>query len=173
MSEINSFQWEVSMTFSMRDVWFPKFSHGTLLPLHHNIIILSLHCSCVIIFYDLLRLFLHGRSLSSLDRQDLLFPQSRTTTIVHHRAFDTVEVELDITRHCFWPFVNFILFRRQVTILFPKYKCLWQKLGQREILSPTGFLWPTQLIDSAAWRKLRFKLAKIKLIDFCIIKGTK
>ena len=40
MSEINTFQWEVSMTFStlIENVSFPKFSHGTLLPLHHNMI---------------------------------------------------------------------------------------------------------------------------------------
>src|SRR6218665_1289104 len=41
MSEIKSFQWEVSLKFStvIENVQFPKFSHGTLLPLHHNIII--------------------------------------------------------------------------------------------------------------------------------------
>jgi len=41
MSEINSFQLEVSMMFPtlFANVWFPKFSHGTLLPLHHYIMI--------------------------------------------------------------------------------------------------------------------------------------
>src|SRR6218665_2407976 len=40
MSEIKSFQWEVSLKFStvIENVQFPKFSHGTLLPLHHNMI---------------------------------------------------------------------------------------------------------------------------------------
>jgi len=40
ISEIKSFQWEVSLKFStvIENVQFAKFSHGTLLPLHHNII---------------------------------------------------------------------------------------------------------------------------------------
>jgi len=42
MSEIKSFQWEVSLKFStvIGNVQFPTFSHDTLLPLHHNIIIM-------------------------------------------------------------------------------------------------------------------------------------
>jgi len=39
MSEIKSFRWEVSLQFStvIENVQFAKFSHGTLLPLHHII----------------------------------------------------------------------------------------------------------------------------------------
>ena len=153
MSEINTFQWEVSMTFStlIENVTFPKFSHGTLLPLHHNIIIWSPHRSYVIIFDDLFRLFLHGCSLSLLDRHDLLFPQSRTTIIAQHRALiPLLKLSQIITRHCFWSFVNFIWFQRKVTVLFPKFRCLWQILGQRAILPPTGFLWPTDCEEVTA-----------------------
>jgi len=44
------------------------------------------YSSYVIIFDDLLRLSLHGRCLSLLDRHDLLVPQSRTSIIARHRA---------------------------------------------------------------------------------------
>jgi len=110
MSEIKSFQWEVSMKFSIviENVWCCKFSHGTLLPLHHNIIIWSLNRSSVIIFDALFRLSLHGHCLSSLDRHALRVLQSRTTIIAQHRAHASFKVESDITRRCFWAFVNFI-----------------------------------------------------------------
>jgi len=115
MTEIKSNQWEVSMKFStvIENVWFPNFSHGTLPPLPHNIVIWSLNSSSVIVFDDLFRLSLHGGCLSTLDRHDLV-PQSRTTIIVQHRAYSShVEVETDIAHLCFWAFVNFIWFRRQ------------------------------------------------------------
>jgi len=78
----------------------------------------------VIIFDALFLLSLHGRCLSSLDRHDLLVPQSRTTIIAHHRAYTSAEVETDIAQLCFWAFVNFIWFRRQShnIRLFPKFK---------------------------------------------------
>jgi len=168
------------MKFStvIENVWFPKFNHGTFLPLHHKIIIWSLNRSSVIIFDNLFPLSLHGRCLSSLDRQDLLVPQSRTTIIAQHRAYASVKVEPDITRHCFWSFVNFIIwFRRQVTILFPIFKCLWQKTG-----SESNFVanWISLTLQTAkklqligSHRKLRFKLPEMNLIDSCIMKEKK
>ena len=144
MSEIKSFQWEVSLKFStvIENVQFPKFSHGTLLPLHHNIIIWSLNHSSVIIFFDLFRPSLYGRCLSSLDHHDLLLTKTWTTIIAQHWAYAYVEVEPDITKH----FLSLCLFyliskTSHNKLLFPKFKCLWQKLCQRAILSPTGFLW--------------------------------
>src|SRR6218665_877183 len=91
MSEIKSFQWEVSLKFStvIENVQFAKFSHGTLLPLHRNIILGlagRLNRSSVIIFDDLFGLSLYGRCLSSLDRHDLL-PKLWTTIIVQHLGF--------------------------------------------------------------------------------------
>ena len=66
MLEIKSFNWEVSMKFSIviENIWFCKFSRGTLLSLHHNIVIWSLNRSSVIVFDALFRLSLHGRCLS-------------------------------------------------------------------------------------------------------------
>jgi len=60
------------MKFStlIENVWFPKFSHG------------SLNSSSVNIFDDLFRLSQHCRCLCSLDRHDLLVTQSRTTIII-------------------------------------------------------------------------------------------
>ena len=119
MSEINTFQWEVSMTFSMtfstliENVSVPKFSHGTLVPLHHNIIIWSPHRSYVIIFDDLFRLFLHGCSLSLLDRHDLLFPQSWTTIIAQHRAHAPVEVKPDYYKTLFVILCQFYLISKK------------------------------------------------------------
>jgi len=149
MSEINSFQWEVSMTFStlIENIWFLKFSHGTLLPLYNNIIIWSLHCSYVIIFDDLFRLSLHGRSLSSLNRKDL-FPQSRTTIIAQHRAYASVEVEPGSYTTLFLSLCQFYLISK--TVFVPKFRCIWQKLGQRAILPPTGFLWLTHCKEVTA-----------------------
>jgi len=48
-------------------------------------------------------LSLQGRYLCLLDRHDLLVPHSRTTIIAQHCAYASVEVEPDITRHCFEP----------------------------------------------------------------------
>src|SRR6218665_1068702 len=81
------------MTFStlIENVSFLKFSHGTLQLLHHNIT-QSLLCEFIL---RLFQLSLHGRSLRSLDRHDLLFPQSRTTIIAQHRAYASVEVKPD------------------------------------------------------------------------------
>jgi len=143
ISEIKSFQWEVSLKFStlIENVQFAKFRHGTLLPLHHNII-WSLNCSSVIrpIFDDLFWLSLYGRCLSSLDRHDLL-PKLWTTIIIQHWGYASVDVEPDIAGH----FLSLCLFyliskTRHNKLLFPKFKYLWQKLAS---LSPTRFLWPT------------------------------
>src|SRR6218665_1130161 len=84
ISEIKSFQWEVSLKFStvIDNVQFAKFSHATLIPLHHNIIWSPIRSS-VIIFDDLFGLSQYGRCLSSLDRHDLL-PKLWTTIIVQH-----------------------------------------------------------------------------------------
>ena len=141
------FKWNFQLSLKTFD-----FLNSTTEHFYRSIIKWSLNRSSVIIFDNLFPLSLHGRCLSSLDRQDLLVPQSRTTIIAQHRAYASVKVEPDITRHCFWSFVNFIIwFRRQVTILFPIFKCLWQKLGQRAILSPTGFLWLYRLRRSYSW----------------------
>jgi len=43
---------------------------------------------------------------SSQGRHVLLVPQSRTTIIAQHRAYASVKVEPDITRHCFEPLSN-------------------------------------------------------------------
>ena len=128
--------------------------------LHHNIIIWSLNRSSVIIFDALFRLSLHGRCLSSFDRHELLVLQSRSTIIAQHRPYAAFKVQQDMTRHCFWATVNCIWSQRQVTILFPKLKCIWQKQGQKAILSPTGFLWPYRLQRSYTWLTVKVKLAK-------------
>jgi len=145
----------------IENVKFAKFSHGTLLPLHHNIIIWSLNRNSVIIFDDLFGLSLYGPYLSSLDRHDLL-PKSWTAIIAQHWAYAFVEVEPDITGH----FLSLCLFyliskTRHNKLLFPKFKCLWQKLGQRAILSPTGgFLWPTDCKEvTADWQYSLLKTA--------------
>ena len=109
ISEMKSFQWEVSVKFStvIENIWL---NTSTARPLHHNMVIWPLNSSSVIICDDLYCLSLYGRFLSSLDRSDLLFPKSRTSII----AYASVAVEPDIIRHCFWAFVNFFWFRRQV-----------------------------------------------------------
>src|SRR6218665_688243 len=93
------------MTFStlIEKVSFPKFSHGTLLP----------HRSYVIIFDNLFRLFLHGRSLSWLDHHDLLFPQSRTTIIAQHRAYAPADVEPDYYKTLFLILCQFYLISKK------------------------------------------------------------
>src|SRR6218665_2263096 len=103
------------MTFStlIENVSFPKFSHGTLLPLHYNIIIITPSYTYVIIFDDLFRLFLHGRFLSLLDRHDLLFRQSRTTIIAQHRAYAPVEVEPDYYKTLFLILCQFYLISKK------------------------------------------------------------
>ena len=112
MSEIRSFQWKDSLKFStvIENVQFPKFSHGTLLPLHHNITIWSVNRSSMMIFDDLFRLSLRGRCLSSLDHHNLLVLQSRTTIIAQHWVYASVEVEPDRPYYrTFWAFVFFYL----------------------------------------------------------------
>src|SRR6218665_621080 len=97
------------------------------------------------IFDDLFRQSLCGRCLSSLDRLDLLVPQSRITIIA--------------------------------TILFPKFKCLWQSFVREQFCHQRGcFDQQTakklQLIDSAACGKLRFKLSEMNLTDLWRRRNT-
>ena len=119
----------------------------------------------MIIFDDLFRMFLHGRSLSSLDRHDLLFPQSRTTIIaqnsclclcwswtrlLHDIASDPLSSLSDFKDKSQYYFQNLDVSGRH-----------W--LGQRAILPPAGFLWPTDCMRRSY--RLRFKLAEMNSID--------
>jgi len=146
MLEIKSFQLEVSLKFStvVENVRFPKFSHGTLLPLHHNIIIWSLNRSSVIILEDLFRLSLYGCCLNPLDRHDL--PKSWTTigpncpTLSLCLCWSWARYYRTFLSLCLFYLISKTSHNK---LFFPKFKCIWQKLGQRAILSPTGFLLPT------------------------------
>src|SRR6218665_2019668 len=93
MSKINNFNTKFQLRFQLSLKTFDFLNSATA---HFNYsIIISLHRCYVIIFYGQFRLSLHGRSLRSLYRHDLLFPQSRTTIIAQHRAYASVEVKPD------------------------------------------------------------------------------
>jgi len=109
MSEIKSFnekfQWEV---------WFPKFSHGTLLPPHHNIRIWSLNivvmwlylticfgCLCmvtVLVRWTVMTFFFPDHGPLSMPTSSFM-PLLTLSQILHA---------------IFWAFLNFIWFQRQV-----------------------------------------------------------
>src|SRR6218665_1922287 len=92
MSKINNFNTKFQLRFQLSLKTFDFLNSATA---HINCsIIISLHRCYVIIFYGLFRLALHGRSLRSLYRHDLLFPQSRTTIIAQHRAYASVKPRL-------------------------------------------------------------------------------
>jgi len=145
MSEIKSFQWQVSMKFStlIENVWFPKFSRGTLLPLHYNIIIWSLKSSSVIIFDDLFRLSLC--MVVVLVRWTVMFFPSwpSCSPIADHYNCPTSSLCLcwswiKYFTTLFLSFCQFNLISKTRYYNFPNLN-LWQKLGQRAILPPTVF----------------------------------
>jgi len=81
---------------------------------------------------------MHGRPLSSLDRHDILFTQSRTTIIAQHRAYASVEVKPDCYTTLFLSLCRFYLISKT------SYSTISQiQMSQRAILRPTGFLLPT------------------------------
>ena len=129
MSEIKSFQWEVSLTFSTIVETSNFLNSATAHFFRSTIIIWSLNRSSVIIFDDLFRLSLYGRCLCSLHRHDLLL-KLWTIIIAQHWAYASAEVEPDIAEH----FLSLCLFyliskTRHNKLLFPKFKYLWQKLA--------------------------------------------
>jgi len=132
----------------------------------------------LIIFDDLFRLSLHGRCICLLDRHELLIPQSRSIIIAQHRAHASVEVKPDITRHCLWARVILSDFEDKSHYYFPNLNVSGKNLVRKQFRHQLDFFnlqtaKKSQLIDRAASRKLRFKLAEMNLIDVCIMKQKK
>ena len=132
----------------------------------------------MIILDDLFQLSLHGRCLNSLDHHDLLVPNHGPLQLPNIVLLTLLKLSQILHDIVFEPLSILSDFEDKSQYYFPNINVSGKNLVREQFCHQLDFfdlqtVKKLQLIDSAACRKLRLKLAKMKLIDFCIIKGTK